>query len=68
MELKTGQRYVTRDGDITSPLRIVPKADRIAGQCWTATVRGFPRDWSPDGSWGPSNMELGLDLVKPYEK
>lgn len=68
MKLKVGKRYVTRDGDVTTPLQVIPKGERIAGQCWTAMVRNFPREWSPDGTWGPSNMELGLDLVKPHEK
>ena len=67
MELKAGNCYVTRDGDPTTPLQIIPKRERIAGLTWTAEVRGFPREWSPDGSWAPGYVH-GLDLVKPLAK
>ncbi len=65
MELKAGERYVTRDGDTTSPLQI--DSEPIAGQVWTAEVRGLPRNWAPNGSWAPP-YEHGLDLVKPLAK
>lgn len=65
MKIAAGERYVTRDGDITSPLEIDPEP--IAGQIWTAKVRGMVRNWAPDGSWAPPYI-LGLDLVKPSTK
>ena len=66
MKIEAGKRYVTRDGRTTGPLRVDP--DPIAGQIWIAELDGMERNWSPDGSWGPSSLQLGLDLVKPARK
>ena len=63
LKLKTGERYVLRDGRVTSPLRVEPEP--IANQPWAAEVDGVIRNWSSDGRWAPP-YELGLDLVKPF--
>lgn len=65
MKIEKNKRYVTRDGRVTSPLRVEPEP--IAGQPWTAELDGVTRNWSPDGRWAPP-YEIGLDLVKPVRE
>lgn len=60
MQIIVGRRYITRDGDTTSPIAIDPKP--IAGQTLTATVGGIVRNWHPSGRWAPGH-KFGLDLV-----
>lgn len=62
--LEVGKRYVTRDGELTTPMRLDPKP--IAGQSFTAEVGGVLRNWTPAGEWAPG-YRMGLDLVVDFD-